>query len=56
MTLKQVFESLHMDPYDLTVDSLDVHAVSVLKLQNKGEKAKFSKCEILFFVFFRITY
>ncbi|XP_074697741.1 AMP deaminase 3 isoform X4 [Strix aluco] len=25
-TLKQVFESLHMDPYDLTVDSLDVHA------------------------------
>ncbi|XP_034625922.1 AMP deaminase 3 isoform X4 [Trachemys scripta elegans] len=26
MTLKQVFESLHMDPYDLTVDSLDVHA------------------------------
>ncbi|KAM6074855.1 AMP deaminase 3 isoform 3-T4 [Chlamydotis macqueenii] len=26
ITLKQVFESLHMDPYDLTVDSLDVHA------------------------------
>ncbi|KAK6472609.1 AMP deaminase 3-like isoform X1 [Huso huso] len=26
MTLKQVFDSLHMDPYDLTVDSLDVHA------------------------------
>lgn len=26
MTLKQVFESLKMDPYDLTVDSLDVHA------------------------------
>ncbi|XP_038261446.1 AMP deaminase 3 [Dermochelys coriacea] len=26
MTLKQVFESLQMDPYDLTVDSLDVHA------------------------------
>ncbi|KAM3853421.1 AMP deaminase 3 isoform 1-T1 [Vipera latastei] len=26
LTLKQVFESLHMDPYDLTVDSLDVHA------------------------------
>ncbi|TSK38519.1 AMP deaminase 3 [Bagarius yarrelli] len=25
-TLKQVFENLHMDPYDLTVDSLDVHA------------------------------
>uniref|UniRef100_A0A8C2GIQ4 AMP deaminase n=1 Tax=Cyprinus carpio TaxID=7962 RepID=A0A8C2GIQ4_CYPCA len=25
-TLKQVFEDLKMDPYDLTVDSLDVHA------------------------------
>lgn len=47
MTLKQVFESLHMDPYDLTVDSLDVHAVSLVKWQNKWEKAMFSKCEIL---------
>lgn len=28
MTLGQVFHSLNMDPYDLTVDSLDVHAVS----------------------------
>lgn len=27
ITLKQVFQDLHMDPYDLTVDSLDVHAV-----------------------------
>lgn len=27
LTLQQVFDSLHMDPYDLTVDSLDVHAV-----------------------------
>ncbi|XP_030621617.1 AMP deaminase 3 [Chanos chanos] len=26
LTLKQVFENLHLDPYDLTVDSLDVHA------------------------------
>uniref|UniRef100_A0A3B1JRU1 AMP deaminase n=1 Tax=Astyanax mexicanus TaxID=7994 RepID=A0A3B1JRU1_ASTMX len=26
ITLKQVFQNLHMDPYDLTVDSLDVHA------------------------------
>ncbi|XP_061100488.1 AMP deaminase 3 isoform X2 [Conger conger] len=26
MTLKEVFEKLSMDPYDLTVDSLDVHA------------------------------
>ncbi|CAL8243683.1 unnamed protein product [Lota lota] len=26
MTLREVFHSLHMDPYDLTVDSLDVHA------------------------------
>lgn len=29
ITLRQVFDSLHMDPYDLTVDSLDVHAVRV---------------------------
>lgn len=28
LTLKQVFDNLSMDPYDLTVDSLDVHAVS----------------------------
>lgn len=27
LTLKQVFDNLTMDPYDLTVDSLDVHAV-----------------------------
>ncbi|XP_051513189.1 AMP deaminase 3b isoform X1 [Myxocyprinus asiaticus] len=26
ITLKQVFDNLKMDPYDLTVDSLDVHA------------------------------
>ncbi|KAF5891982.1 AMP deaminase 3-like isoform X2, partial [Clarias magur] len=26
LTLKQVFSNLNMDPYDLTVDSLDVHA------------------------------
>uniref|UniRef100_A0A8C8DQK5 AMP deaminase n=1 Tax=Oryzias sinensis TaxID=183150 RepID=A0A8C8DQK5_9TELE len=26
MTLQQVFQSLNMNPYDLTVDSLDVHA------------------------------
>ncbi|XP_051919597.1 AMP deaminase 3 [Hippocampus zosterae] len=26
MTLEQVFHKLNMDPYDLTVDSLDVHA------------------------------
>uniref|UniRef100_A0A9L0RYP3 AMP deaminase n=2 Tax=Equus TaxID=9789 RepID=A0A9L0RYP3_HORSE len=26
ITLRQVFDSLHMDPYYLTVDSLDVHA------------------------------
>lgn len=27
MTLQEVFHSLSMDAYDLTVDSLDVHAV-----------------------------
>jgi len=29
LTLKQVFDNLKMDPYDLTVDSLDVHAVRI---------------------------
>jgi hypothetical protein len=28
MTLKEVFESLSLTAYDLTVDMLDVHAVS----------------------------
>lgn len=27
ITLGEVFNNLKMDPYDLTVDSLDVHAV-----------------------------
>lgn len=27
VTMKELFESLHLHPYDLTVDSLDVHAV-----------------------------
>lgn len=31
LTLKEVFNNLHMDPYDLTVDSLDVHAVRTKK-------------------------
>lgn len=31
MTLKQVFESMKLTSYDLTVDMLDVHAVSKLK-------------------------
>ncbi len=39
LTLKQVFNNLNMDPYDLTVDSLDVHAVSnilsIVMLQHK---------------------
>lgn len=29
MTLKELFASLKLHPYDLTVDSLDVHAVSI---------------------------
>lgn len=31
ITLQQVFHSLNKDPYDLTVDSLDVHAVRKIK-------------------------
>ena len=30
MTLKNVFESMNLTAYDLTVDMLDVHAVSFL--------------------------
>lgn len=39
ITLRQVFNNLHMDPYDLTVDSLDVHAVSELQLPCFKQKA-----------------
>lgn len=31
LTLREVFEHLNMDPYDLTVDSLDVHAVRMFQ-------------------------
>lgn len=27
VTMRELFESLNLHPYDLTVDSLDVHAV-----------------------------
>ena len=30
MTLKEVFQSMNLTAYDLTVDMLDVHAVSSL--------------------------
>lgn len=30
VTLRELFEFLNLHPYDLTVDSLDVHAVSFL--------------------------
>lgn len=30
MTLKEVFQSMNLTSYDLTVDMLDVHAVSIL--------------------------
>lgn len=33
--LKEVFNNLNMDPYDLTVDSLDVHAVRTKSLLSK---------------------
>jgi len=33
MTLKQVFESMKLTSYDLTVDMLDVHAVSRYKFK-----------------------
>lgn len=43
LTLKQVFNNLNMDPYDLTVDSLDVHAVSnVTSLSSYGELYRLS--------------
>ena len=36
MTLKEVFESLNLTAYDLTVDMLDVHAVRHLIQNVKG--------------------
>lgn len=35
ITLKEVFSNLNMDPYDLTVDSLDVHAVRITSWMSK---------------------
>ena len=32
MTLKQVFESMNLTPYDLTIDMLDCHAVGWIEL------------------------
>ena len=32
MTLKEVFQSMNLTAYDLTVDMLDVHAVSTYAL------------------------
>lgn len=47
MTLQEVFDSLDMDPYDLTVDSLDVHAV-----RERLQKAPC--CSISLFVSLRV--
>lgn len=35
ITLKEVFKNLAKDPYDLTVDSLDVHAVRTNSYHSK---------------------
>ena len=32
MTLKEVFESMNLTPYDLTIDMLDCHAVEFASL------------------------
>uniref|UniRef100_A0A8B9HVA4 AMP deaminase n=2 Tax=Astyanax mexicanus TaxID=7994 RepID=A0A8B9HVA4_ASTMX len=57
LTLKQVFNNLSMDPYDLTVDSLDVHALccnpyygknyltNILKLAHDLEESKYQHAE-----------
>lgn len=34
MTLKEVFQSMNLTSYDLTVDMLDVHAVSILIIRD----------------------
>jgi len=36
VTMKELFESLKLHPYDLTVDSLDVHAVRHTPVANIG--------------------
>lgn len=47
MTLKQVFHSLNKDPYDLTVDSLDVHAVRTEKYVTMSDWITFSSNGVL---------
>lgn len=49
LTLKQLFQQLNLHPYDLTVDSLDVHAVSgwtftVRSLLGHSHPHSFSRC------------
>lgn len=40
MTLKDVFKSMNLTAYDLTVDMLDVHAVSIrlVKIKTKHQQ------------------
>ena len=37
MTLKEVFESMNLTPYDLTIDMLDCHAVTSGKYKIKSD-------------------
>lgn len=39
VTMKELFESLNLHPYDLTVDSLDVHAVRNMQERAMDHKA-----------------
>jgi AMP deaminase len=44
MTLKEVFQSMNLTAYDLTVDMLDVHAVIVANLITGFNFRVFMKC------------
>lgn len=46
MTLKQVFQSMNLTAYDLTVDMLDVHAVSLFLELYKCRKDVPNSCSL----------
>ena len=57
MTLKEVFESLNLVPYELNVDMLDVHAVRLMeRLSSAWLRRDTFKCFWVMFVFTKIQH
>lgn len=48
MTLKSVFQSMNLSTYDLTVDMLDVHAVSHARSAKDGRLGGLSYLILMF--------